>query len=186
MTFAKKMAMLVTLGLVAATARADQMQEFTLTAMSGPFEAHPGGMLQASMWIDVTSGAVSSMTVNFTDFTGTYSSSLLNPLDMGGGAIEISSLGLPNLELWLPVSSLKGYQGGAICTAFAPCGAGLNRASFVTVPGGEGYLASRAIVSGTVTASAVTATTPEPSSLVLFATGLAGALGIGRRRIWKG
>lgn len=71
----------------------------------------------------------------------------------------------------LPVSSLVGYSGGDLCTAFGNCG---------SVTSAIGY--QSVIPLNQVLAGSLTAVTPEPSSLLLLGTSAIALVGVLRRR----
>ena len=89
------------------------------------------------------------------------------------------------LFLFLPVTApLTGYAGGSICSVAYLCLSsqdGVTREnSGVSITGGSGSL-PLVNTSNTVNLGMLIAETPEPSSFVLMATGLAGLAGLMRR-----
>jgi PEP-CTERM motif len=85
-------------------------------------------------------------------------------------------------SLALPVSSLVDYTGGSICSMIAPCSDGVEYMSAFAFPKTDPYVESGSLtlISSVDPPSAVT---PEPSTFVLFGTGLLSIAGVVRRRL---
>lgn len=88
----------------------------------------------------------------------------------GDYVVTASTSGAYQLSIMLPVTSLAGYNGGAVCTE--TLGPGCFSASTLDFPA----------ISGSLIPLASTAVTPEPCSLALLATGTLALTALLRKR----
>ena len=88
------------------------------------------------------------------------------------------------LLLFLPESSLVGYQGGAICSMNTSCTKNSSVQLFLEAqPWGEGIFDSGTVTLADAPAAPPSAVTPEPASITLFGVGLLGAAAVIRRQL---
>jgi PEP-CTERM motif len=209
---------LATLTLCSAAAQADtfEMNATFFSILSGNFVY---ATVTGPITIDTTAGTVTSTDLTLTVFSGTPATPPLGAEELGGAGFTISQgahtyayapqeIGPPtyyyldvfdsgyenNLELNLPVASLVGYSGGAICragTCLVPGFSGddinsyvwsynfdgLNNFNGFTTPAdATPYI----LQEGTLTPEATAV--PEPSTLALIGTGVIGVAGAFRRK----
>jgi hypothetical protein len=151
-------------------AKADTISTFDVSATSVSQSFTLGG----NIVIDVSNGQVQSEDVTVAGLAGfgpfTFNDGNI-PL---GPVIQLNMLdpGSNTLALFLPVSHLIGYTGGAICGTVSNTGCG---------PFFSEIIPQFGIASGSLTAEAVTVT-PLPAALPLFATALVGFWAWARRR----
>ena len=107
------------------------------------------------------------------------------PVVFGSDALTYYYSSIYSIAIYLPTSSngsFAGYTGGDVCSTSNGCEDGrhfgFDANSNLYGPGGQTI---SNVVSGDLT-PASTAVTPEPSSLVLFGTGVLGMAGVLRRR----
>ncbi len=155
----------------------------TLTVFDATGTFASGSTLSGTITIDTTNGVLESSSLivsapdslNFSFIQSQFANPSIYVLQFGTAAS-----GLPSLVLGVSVSDLVGFTGGAF-------GSVQNR-----VPGGVSNIAfdTRAdllSVGGLSVASPQPiAATPEPATLALLATGLAGVAGSVRRRLFQG
>jgi hypothetical protein len=84
--------------------------------------------------------------------------------------------GLTALDLYLPVATLAGYDGGPICS-FDTSGCHFDDTDY------QVFLFGNFALAGSLTPETNIAPAPEPSSLLLIGTGLLGMAGVMRRKI---
>ena len=95
---------------------------------------------------------------------------------LSSNVFATSASSLVSFDLALPIASLVGYTGGSICTVTASCALDVTGVQFA----GAADLTDA--TSGTLTLVPAVVVTPEPSSLLLLATGVLVLGGIMRRR----
>jgi hypothetical protein len=188
---------------VATAARADTIATFDVnlsfeTALLAPF-----GTTSGQVEIDTTNGFVTGQDFSFVPTApGTPYTFTTGPdygVDPGNNNDETVTFysgppSFPSLTIEFPLQSLIGYTGGNVCSGTNPvcfpCCASL------IGPEGEdflsqGSLAPVLIITGTFDpfGDPSPGVAPEPSSLILFGTGLLGAVAVGgaRRRfaVWS-
>ena len=151
-------------------ARADSYTTFDLNS-SYPFLFGGAGTIDGTLTLDTTTDLFSSADLTVSGFPF-YQDGTLSNIGLQGElfteyGVNIFSTGTPfgDLNLFLPITSLVGYDGSSI--AFP------TNVTFATIP--NLYFAG----SGTLEPASVT---PEPASLLLLATGLLGFAVLWRRR----
>lgn len=180
--FGSVLALLVVFS-VSAAAYADTISTFTLndaTYVNGATET-------GSVVIDVTTGVVQSGSFDFTlnsvssiyDVPGVHGNGFNNGtqsyfdfLDTAGDDIDFDAA----------VPSFVGYSGGALCTSTSPCIGGY-RSTQYPAAGGQNDLVSGSF---SLDSGISPGMTPEPSSLILLLTGLAGMWAMMRYRFARG
>lgn len=85
----------------------------------------------------------------------------------------------PYLDLFFSAGSLVNYAGGSLCSESDNCFFGLFESSFVSLGDGVHYTE---LDSGYVSYSGFTNSTPEPGTILLLASGLAGLALLSRKR----
>jgi len=162
---------------------ADHVTVFNLTTVYQPPQPQqPDGTASGTVTIDTTTGVVEAIDLSFAGESGSASSSTL--WDVYGTSpnafVEINESWITPLNAYydvailLSVDTLVGYTGGSICTEVAPCyGDAFSGFSW-------GISEAAPYSSGQLTP------TPEPTSLILFGTGISGLAGIFRRKLFRG
>jgi hypothetical protein len=153
-------------------ARADNYTTFTLTS-----SYLDGGTIDGTIVLDTTTDAFSSVDLTAAGFSSSTPDGAITSIDSQGtadGEYYLFASGPNVLQLELPVTTLAGYGGSVICTLSLPpaCPADPSFYSFLDFA-----------TSGTLEPMAVTAATPEPSSIFLLGSGLLGIAGFVRRRV---
>jgi hypothetical protein len=160
-------------------ARADTISTFSLTN----FTFTTGGSATGTVTIDTTTGispgaditfVLGSLDEHFTEVFAQGFIGVTHELDYQDEAGDLFIIPLPE-------SSLVGYAGSIVCSIDALSSrANCNRAvGDIYGPNGEYDFQSGALTFDSST------TTPEPTSLVLLGTGLLGAVGAIRRKLFK-
>jgi hypothetical protein len=157
-------------------AHADTTTTFNLNG----FTFQSGATATGNITIDVTSGQFVAGDITYVGsstylFNGAFQDQAsLNGNQYYGDLYTLPAMGGVDFDFDLPVASLVGYAGGAVCTASVNCPGGL--AGGLTANGVDyDYFTAGSLV-------AATSPVPEPSSLLMFGTGLLGAVGAVRRR----
>ena len=160
--------------IAAPIAHADTLQSFTFQGVLDT------GSVTGSISIDTSSGVITGASFNIMA-PGGASRSIPGPIstDVYLNETEIF-LNVPNVPpdgffsttLNLPVVSLVGYDGGALCTDSTPCGGDFSGVVY------EEH--EHDLLTGSISK---VATTPEPSTFALLGTGALGVFGVGRQRL---
>jgi hypothetical protein len=162
---------------------ADQVTVFDLTTVYQPPQPQqPNGTASGTVTIDTTTGVVEAIDLSFAGEPGSVSPSTL--WDVYGtppnAFVEINESWITpknafyDVEIVLPVDTLVGYAGGSICIKAAPCYSD----SFSGFSSGISQLES-------YSSGQLTPITPEPTSLILFGTGISGLVVIFRRKLFR-
>ncbi|MGA7157904.1 MAG: PEP-CTERM sorting domain-containing protein [Acidobacteriaceae bacterium] len=150
-------------------ARADTYSTYNLTS-----SYNYGGTIDGTLTLDTTTNLFSAADLTVAGFVPTFNDGTLSNVGLQGEiagvyGVNVFSLFNPSasLNLFLPVSSLAGLSGSPIL--------GLSDVTFDFGFGGI-YFA------GTGSLEPAASVTPEPTSLLLLATGLLGLAAFWRRR----
>lgn len=161
-------------------AHADTMSTFSLT----DYTFQSGATATGTIVIDVTDGEVQSTTITY--FGGT---TLLFDVSTGTGDVAAGLYSnAPSLDaagdsfadsLHTPAAGFIGYAGGEACSATDLCFDGEVTSGIIFA----GAKMDDELETGSLTLEpAITAQTPEPSTLALLGTGILGLAGAGRRK----
>ena len=143
-----------------------------------------GAVNSGTLTVDTTTGVATGLNFNYSSSHGTLSVQEItdqeSPVD--GSYYQVFGIVSDNplqlLQLFFKGSSLVNYAGGSDCTFSNPPFCAL-----VLVYNGVELFDDRATAEDITLVSSTT--TPEPTSLVLLATGLLGAVGAIRRRLFN-
>lgn len=168
------------------TAHADTFSVFNVI---GAFQS--GGSISGTITLDTTTNLFTDNSIKTvaTGQTTPFMYRLINNYPAVPGVYDVSidftpGAGLSELlSLYLPVDTLAGYTGSALCSTSAPCGASAFVSNQFALTGFPRMAITDRIVSGDITPQSSTALSPEPSSLLLLGTGLTGLCGLYRRRL---
>ena len=150
------------------TAHADTIDTFTLTDVT----FQNGGTATGTVTIDITNGS-------FTNIDATYKAGSTTDLFMGvlaqapvSNVYVVASRATSGdiLNFNLPQTSMVGYAGGNVCSIEHLCN-GNDSSALIEANGTDIFFET-----GSLT------TTPEPSTLALFGTGILGLAGMARRK----
>jgi hypothetical protein len=163
---------------------ADTFNTFTLTDVTFASGAIGAG----TVTIDINTGVATEFNVIYdkggiTEFFDTPSFSEPVP----GETLFILSSIAPNeddFDFNIGIANGIGYLGGPVCSIVNPCTIPEGRDTGAFIPGSSGFLDSMETGSLDLSASYSTSPVPEPSSLMLLGTGILGAAGTLRRRLF--
>ena len=164
-------------------------------ALAGSFGmAHADTLNTFNLSAVLTTGSASG-TVTLDETTGKFTAANITVMASGASAVftgapiaqttatglssnvfATSTLPLISFDLALPIASLIGYSGGSLCTITASCATDATGVQLVNAAD------LTDATSGTLTLVPATGVTPEPSSLLLLATGVFVLGGIMKRR----
>ena len=158
---------------------------FSITNGGVANSPYGGGSLSGTVTINTVTGTFVSEYITASVFVPDWGKTVKYVFSGQGGGQELfngtyggeisGANGLGALVFYLPVTSLVGYDGGSICTTNNIC-PGYNYSDLFT---GDPVEIDNPVFSGTLTPLSPT---PEPSSLVLLATGVVGVAAAARRR----
>lgn len=162
------------------TAHADTITTFNLNA-----NLDDGGTVTGTVTLNTTTGVftASNLTGIFEGYTA-YFSGTSTRTDSGSNFVanifQSTNYANTNFQLVLPVSTLRNYTPGGLCTA-----GGANCSTYdSSIRHDQADYTD--VVSGSLTNSVPVAVTPEPSSLLLLGSGVMALGAILRRRSPKG
>jgi hypothetical protein len=164
---------------VSAAAHADTLSTFSLNDAVYV----NGATATGSVVIDVTTGAVQSGSFDFTlnSVSSIYDVPGVHGNGFDGGTQSyfdfLDSIG-EDIDFDVALPSFVGYSGGALCTSVNPCPGGYRSTQYPLV-GAENNLLSGSFSLDSGTSPGVT---PEPSSILLLLTGVAGMCAMMRYR----
>jgi hypothetical protein len=173
-------------------AHADTISTFSLTDVT--FTNLPSWSVTGTVTIDTTIGSPTGSDIQIStpggtiDFSGIGWSLIGNPSELnifGGQDTYILRLNLPTAPLTVSngvvSGGLYGYSGGSLCTDPNPCQGfqGISELSDLTINTNYDFQ------TGSLVLDEPPAATPEPSSIALLGTGLLGAAGAIRRKIFN-
>jgi hypothetical protein len=147
-----------------------------------------GAFAVGSVDIDINTGVADAWNVGY-DNKGVVelfvTPSFSEPVP--GETLFILSSTAPNkddFDFNIGIANGIGYLGGPVCSIVSPCTTPEGRDTGAFIPGSGGFLDSMETGSLDLSASYSTSPVPEPSSLMLLGTGILGAAGMLRRRLF--
>ncbi len=161
------------------TARADTISTFSLSNVT----FISGATATGTVVIDATTGEAANVDVTYKNSSASETFTGVSAQAVGFSDYTVDSVGSAGdiFAFALPGNSLVAYNGNFLCSLDNRCGF-FNDTSALLLPGGG---SSDTVLSGFLVfeSSETTGMTPEPTSIVLLASGLGGVAGAFRRRL---